>query len=51
MSRKLALGLITLPVVGYAALCGWMYVRQHALMYYPQLTKADVQRAVEFIPR
>ena len=44
MSRKLALGLITLPVIGYAALCGWMYARQHALMYYPQLTKADVQQ-------
>lgn len=44
MSRKLALGLITLPVVGYAALCGWMYARQHALMYYPHLTKADVQQ-------
>jgi len=44
VSRKLALGLMALPVVGYAALCGWMYTRQDALMYYPQLTKADVQQ-------
>lgn len=42
MPRKLTLGLVGLPVAGYAALCGWMYARQHALMYYPQLTKADV---------
>ena len=25
----------------YAALCGWMYVNQRALVYYPQFTRAD----------
>lgn len=42
LPRKFTLGLVALPVAGYAALCGWMYARQHALMYYPHLTKADV---------
>lgn len=44
MSRKHVLGFIALLVVGYTALCGWMYARQHSLMYYPQLTKADVEQ-------
>lgn len=44
MSRKRVLGLIALPVLGYLALCGWMYARQHELMYYPQLTRADVEQ-------
>lgn len=36
------LALVALPVLAYAGLCGWMYARQHDLMYYPQLTRADV---------
>lgn len=42
--RKFVLGLIALPVLGYAAACGWMYARQHELMYYPQLTRVDVEQ-------
>jgi pimeloyl-ACP methyl ester carboxylesterase len=36
-------GLIALPLLGYVSLCGWMYARQHDLMYYPQLTRADAE--------
>lgn len=44
MPRKPLFTLIALPVLAYAGLCGWMYAKQRELMYYPQLTKADVQQ-------
>ena len=44
MSRKFALGAVFLPVLVYSAICGWMYARQRELIYYPQLTRADVEQ-------
>ena len=44
MLRKLAIGLIALPIAGYGAACAWLYAKQRELMYYPQLTKADVEQ-------
>lgn len=44
MRSKLVIGLIALPVLGYSAACAWLYAKQRDMMYYPQLTKADVQQ-------
>lgn len=44
MRSKLVIGLIALPVVGYGAACAWLYAKQRDMMYYPQLTKAEVEQ-------
>ena len=44
MRNKLVLGLVALPVLGYSAACAWLYAKQRELLYYPQLTKAEVEQ-------
>ncbi|MBW8368984.1 MAG: lysophospholipase [Arenimonas sp.] len=39
--RHRLLGLLALPLLGYAALCAWMYFQQRDLVYHPQATRLD----------
>lgn len=38
---KVFASLIALPVLGYSAVCGWMYAKQRELMYFPEVTRVD----------
>lgn len=42
MSRRHMLALFALPLLAYAALCGWMYLNQRDFIYFPQFTRGDV---------
>lgn len=44
MPRRLIPGLAALCLLGYFAICGWMFISQRALMYYPQFTKVDARQ-------
>ena len=44
MARRGLLALIAAGVLGYAAICAWMYAQQRALMYYPQFTRTDARQ-------
>lgn len=45
MARAPVLAAITLPVLAYAALCGWMYFRQRDFIYFPQATLSNASEA------
>jgi len=44
MLRKLALGVVALPALGYLGLCGFLYAKQRELMYFPQDTRIDAMQ-------
>ncbi|HEY0489067.1 MAG TPA: alpha/beta fold hydrolase [Telluria sp.] len=42
--RKQLLGWATLPVIGYAAVCAWLFAKQRDLIYFPQGTRVDASQ-------
>lgn len=39
--RRQLLGWASLPLLGYAAICAWLFAKQRELIYFPQATRVD----------
>ncbi|MBB1087661.1 alpha/beta hydrolase [Lysobacter sp. SG-8] len=42
--RIVALGLLAFALLGYAAVCAFLYLKQRELVYFPQVTKVEATR-------
>jgi len=50
-AAKWTAGVLALAVAAYIALCGWMYLHQRELLYFPQYTRSDAQGTDFALPR